>query len=657
MLGNHDQALNHLRQAAALDPSLAQVSNSLGLLAFHQGRHTEAEAAFLEAIRLRPRLVAAYINLANVHNTCHRGAQAAAALRTALTIEPDNPVALTNLGQIFCDMGEPLLLGEAEALCRRVVALAPRLPEAHESLGNVLRAQGRPQDAVACYQRSGKLDRRRAMPHYLIGELLRERRDYDQAARFYQTACALEPGEARFHAGDGSLALDRGRHEEAAGHFQRALVCNPRSAESHHGLGLAYLEQSQLDRAETSFREALSIDPRLALSWCALARLQSERGEFDASCASARSALANQPGLVDAYWRLAVNLKGRLPEADVQAIERLLKLPALTDEKRALLRFGLAFVFDARGLYSAAAAHLETANALQSSANAARGMSHDPEKHSRFIDQMIATFTPATIARGEAWGVADPRPVFVVGLPRSGTSLVEQILASHPQVHGAGELPHVHDFFLNLPELLEQPAASPFQAWSALGSDQARSVAGRYIARLDALAPVAASRVVDKMPDNIRLLGFIAVIWPGARVIVCDRDLRDVAISCWQTSFEKNAWATNWEHIARRFADHQRISNHWNNTLPERSLMIRYEDLVVDFESNARRLVDFLGLEWDPACLEFHKTRRVVKTASMVQVRQPLYTHSVGRWRHYEQSLEPFLRACERLGVVVANER
>jgi tetratricopeptide (TPR) repeat protein len=656
VLGRIDQSLHHLRQAAALNPSLAQVANSLGLIAFQQGRHADAEAACHEAIRLQSKLAAAYINLANVHNACHRAPEAAAALRTALSIEPDNPLALTNLGQVLSEMGDPKLLAEAGTLCRRAVALAPQLPQALESLGNVLRAQRRPQDAVACYQRAGKLDRRRAMPHYWIAEVLRERRDYHQAARFYQSACTLEPGEARFHAGKGGLALDRGRPEEAARHFQQALACNPKSAEALHGLGLANRADGRLDDAERNWREALSIDPRLAVSLCALARLQSERGEFEASSALARAALAISPGLVEAYWRLAVNSKGQLPEADVQAIERLLELPSLTDEKRALLRFGLAVVCDARGLYSQAAAHLDAANASQSATNAAHGLSHDPDRHSRFIDQMIAAFSPQIVARARGWGIPDPRPVFIVGLPRSGTSLVEQILASHPDVHGAGELHHVHDLFLGLPEQVGQPTADPFQAWSALNADGARSVARKYLERLDSLAPAAARRVVDKMPDNIRLLGFIAVMWPSARVIVCDRDLRDVAISCWQTGFEKNAWACDWDHIARRFADHQRIFNHWQHTMPEPSFVIRYEDLVRDFESNARRLIEFVGLDWNPVCLEFHKTRRVVRTASLVQVRQPLYTHSVGRWRHYEETLQPLLRACARIGVAMAKE-
>ncbi len=355
---------------------------------------------------------------------------------------------------------------------------------------------------------------------------------------------AREPKEARFHADFGSLAMARGQHEEAARHYRTALECNPRVAEFQLGLGLAILEQGRLGQAEPIVRDALSIDPFLTAAWCALARLQAERGDFDLSCRSARSALAIRPGLPDPYWRLASNLKGDLPEADAQAIEGLLENKSLTDSECALLQFGLAFVFDARGLYSRAAAHLEKANALQGSAKAVRGEVYDGDRHSGFIDRTIAAFKPEVIARARGWGDPDPRPVFVVGLPRTGTSLVEQILASHPQVHGAGELQEMQRLFLNLPHLLDQPSADPFDALAAMTLDRAKTAARVYLDALDSLAPSTAARVVDKMPDNIRYLGLITMILPEARVIVCDRDLRDVALSCWQTGFEKTRGQT-----------------------------------------------------------------------------------------------------------------
>ena len=191
----------------------------------------------------------------------------------------------------------------------------------------------------------------------------------------------------------------------------------------------------------------------------------------------------------------------------------------------------------------------------------------------------------------------------------------------------------------------------------ALGPVSAGKAARAYLDRLGALAPATAARIVDKTPDNVRLVGLIAMLWTEARVIICSRDLRDVALSCWQTGFTANPWNNDWDHLGRRFADHQRILSHWRCTRPLAWLDVSYEDVVANLEENARRLVEFAGLPWDPACLNFHATRRVVRTASLVQVRQPVHPHSVGRWRRYEQSLQPLFDAFQRHGVELADYR
>ena len=205
--------------------------------------------------------------------------------------------------------------------------------------------------------------------------------------------------------------------------------------------------------------------------------------------------------------------------------------------------------------------------------------------------------------------------------------------------------------FQSLPERVGRPAFDPIAAIHYLDRQTTRTLARRYIESLSETAPPGAARIVDKMPDNINLLGWIALLWPRARVIVCHRDLRDIAVSCRQTDFISLEWTTEWEHLARRFADHLRIGDHWKRTRPLEWLDVRYEDLVADFEPNARRLIAYLDLDWEPACLEFHASRRIVRTASMVQVRQPIYSGSVQRWKNYESMLVPFYQALERLGV------
>jgi tetratricopeptide (TPR) repeat protein len=650
-LRRFDEAEAHLQKALELDPALPEAWNSLGRLAHDQARYADAEAAYHKAIELRADFAVAYNNLANTLLARRRWALAAEALQGALRIEPNDAAALSNLAQALGEQGNPDLLDEAEAVCRNALALAPGFAQALDNLGNVLRVRGRLSEAVACYEEALRGDPSRASSHRLMGHVYQYCDRFQEAGRCYEAARSLQPNDPKVYADLGSLAAVRDKYDESARHYQRAVALDPSFAEAHQGLGQTLLKQGHHTRAEASLREALRLDPELAASWDALARLQAECGDLELSCQSARTALALQPTLVEAYWRLAIALKGRLPDVEFQAMERLLGRPALPQRDRALLHFGLGTVCDARGAYEQAAAHLEAGNALQDALKTAWGVRRDPDEHTRFIDRMIAEFTPEFIARTRGWGDPDPRPVFVVGLPRTGTTLVEQVLASHPDVHGAGELREVLRAFETLPAVVDQPRADAFDALRLLTPTLTKAAARPYLERMDATAPSAALRVVDKMPDNVQFLGMIALLWAGARVIVCNRDLRDVAASCWLVGFEAHPWTNNWELMAQWFANHQRIMEHWRATRPVDLLEVDYEDMVRDLEGHARRMVNFLNLEWHPACLDFHKTRRMVRTASFVQVREPVYSRSIGRWKRYETSLQPLKRAFLKYGV------
>ena len=226
--------------------------------------------------------------------------------------------------------------------------------------------------------------------------------------------------------------------------------------------------------------------------------------------------------------------------------------------------------------------------------------------------------------------------MFIVGLPRSGTTLIEQILASHSQVFGGGEIKLAHDTMA----ALGGQGADPIEGLRQLDRQTAHRLASRHLERLRAFSP-AALRIVDKMPDNYLLLGLLASLFPRAKFIHCRRDLRDVAVSCWMAHFQEIRWANDQQHIVSRFHAYQRIMAHWRKVLPVPLLEVDYEETVADLEGVARKLVAWCGLAWEPKCLEFHQTKRPVRTASAVQVRQPVLRTSVGRWKHYEQALAP----------------
>jgi hypothetical protein len=237
------------------------------------------------------------------------------------------------------------------------------------------------------------------------------------------------------------------------------------------------------------------------------------------------------------------------------------------------------------------------------------------------------------------FGLEAELPIFIVGLPRSGTTLVEQILSSHSRVHGVGEPNRIPRSFESLPQLLNR-SATPLACVRDLDRATVQELGRRHLAWMRERDP-RAERIVDKLPDNYLYLGWIVTLFPRARIVHCRRDLRDVALSCWMTNFSSVDWASDPQHITSRFADYQRLMAHWRKALPAPVQEVAYEDLVADVEGVARRLLSFCGLEWERGCLQFHRTRRPVTSASLMQVRQPIYNTSVGRWKRYESLMAP----------------
>jgi tetratricopeptide (TPR) repeat protein len=407
-------------------------------------------------------------------------------------------------------------------------------------------------------------------------------------------------------------------------------------------MGALRHEQGRLSEAMALYRRALELRPDLAGGYCSLGTLLEELGEFPEAERCLREALRLDPSHSGALAQLATLLRGKLPEADQAALELLIADPDLSVHKRAGLHYGLAAVRDAKGAYDQAAEHLRHANAMRLADWRKRGTkAYDPEEHERFVAGMAATCTPDFFGRTAGFGLETARPIFIVGLPRSGTTLTEAILAKHSQVFGAGELALVHEGFESLPRLMGRDARA-LECLGELARDTAQLLAEHHLDRLRE-QNASARHVVDKMPDNYMYLGLLAALFPNATFIHCRRDLRDVAVSCWMTDFRHIRWACDMDHIASRFRAYQGLMDHWRRVLPMPVLEVDYEETVADLEGVGRRLVAWCGLAWEPACLRYHEGRRSVRTASVTQVRQPIYTHAVARWRHYEQALSPLL--------------
>jgi tetratricopeptide (TPR) repeat protein len=529
-------------------------------------------------------------------------------------------------------------LHEALEHCRAAVRLRPNFAEAHSNLGNVLREMGRLAEAKACYAEALRLQPKQAMIHNNLGQALQEEGKLDEALACYQRGLQFEPNLARLHCNLASLLEEQEKYAEAITRYEIALRLEPNYAEAHNGLGWVGHELGRYEEAQDRYRTALRLKPDFAPAHCNLGTVREELNDFAEAEHCWRQALRYDPQHAGAWSQLATLLRDKLPEGDLTAMRQLLADPDLTDGKRATLCFGLGQVLDARKSYDEAAEHLRQANAMALREWCKRGQGYDPANHTVFIDRLMATFTPAFFQRMRGPGADSERPIFIVGLPRSGTTLTEQVLASHSLVFGAGELRLAREEFDRLVGD-EKNQNGVFNGFVALDAPGVHSLAGRYLDRLGEIE-AAAPRIADKMPDNYQLLGFLATLFPQAKFIHCRRDLRDVALSCWITNFRHIRWASDPEHIAARFRDYQRVMEHWRQVLPVPLLEVDYEETVADLEGVARRLVSWCRLAWEPACLAFYKGKQPIRTASVTQVRQPIYTRSVARWKNYEKTME-----------------
>jgi tetratricopeptide (TPR) repeat protein len=639
MAGDAAAAVAAARRAIELVPQNADGHNHLGLALQGQGQFAEAAAAFRRAIGLRPDFALAHNNLGSALRELGQNDEALAEFREAVRLAPNLPPALSNLGQSLLEKGER---DEAEKHCREAVRLAPAFPEGLSNLGNVLRAQDNLKDAKECYELALKMRPNVAMIHGNLGQALQQEGNLADAIKCYERAAALDPTSPRFESYLASALVEKEDYDAAIDHYRKALALKPDFPEALNGLGSVLHERGDFRAAVASFEEALRQKPDFADAYSNMAGAYAELGDLEKSNFYYREALRCDPDYTGALGVLATHLRDKLPGEDVEKMKEFLAREHLSEWRRATLHHGLAHVYDAAKQYGLAADHAARGNAYRKEVWARQGKAYNREEHAGFVSFLFKQFQPPFFERVKGWGLDTEVPVFVVGMPRSGTTLLEQILGSHPQVHGAGELPVAKEVFDQVPKWLGVKAA-PAVCVPQLTREVVQQAGKEHLTRLRALHPTAA-RVVDKMPDNYMWLGFLAAIFPRAKFIYSKRDLHDVAVSCWVTNFKQIRWACDMEDIASRIKNHLRIMDHWRAVLPVPVLEVEYEQTVEDLEGVARKMIDFCGLEWNPACLAFHESKRTVRTASLSQVRQPVYKKSVRRWKNYEEPLGPLFK-------------
>jgi tetratricopeptide (TPR) repeat protein len=640
-LGRYDAAVACCRTALKLEPRFPGAGNNLGLSLHALGETKAAIEQFRETLRIQPDFAMAHNNLAITLRSLGEKAEAIKHFDLALKYTPTLAESHSNLGQLLFEEGR---LQEALTHCREAVRLRPDFPEAHTNLGIVYRGLGRGAEAKACYAEALRLNPELAVACNNMGQVVQEEGNLDESITWYRRSLDLDPGSVLVQCNLATALKEQHKIHEAIAHYDMALRLDPNSADAHNGRGWVRHEQGDLEGAHFHYRKAVELRTDFALAHCNLGTVLEEFGDMEGAQRCFREALRHDPDHAEAFALLASLVGAKLSDAELAAMQRLVSAPnhpGLNEYKRSALHFALGNALDARGDYLTAADHLRQANALGGADWKRRGRPYDPVEHANSITKIIETCTPAFLERVRGFAVDTELPVFIVGFPRSGTTLTEQILASHSKVYGAGELSIVRDTLESLPRTMKVDATAA-ECLGRLDRESAQRLTRHHLNHIRALDPQAL-RIVDKMPENYIYLGLMTALYPGARFIHCRRNLRDVAVSCWMTHFRHIRWANDPEHIVSRIRGYERLMEHWRQVLPPVWLDVSYEETVADLETAARRIVTFCGLEWEPECLAFHEGRRTVRSASLAQVRRPIYKNAIARWKHYERELGPML--------------
>jgi tetratricopeptide (TPR) repeat protein len=639
-LGQHDEAAECCRAALRLQPHYPEAANNLGLALQGLGKHAEAADQFRAALDIKPGFAMAQNNLGILFRDQGNLDEAFKAFEAAVALDPDLGMARANLGQMLIDRGQ------AEQALEHLVQAArlqPDLAAAHNNLGNAYLALERWPEAQAAYVAALNRSPELVRAHANLGLALQRQGRLPAALTCFRKAVELAPEDADVVKLLADAALVDDDLAAALPCLERFAALRPELPEGHNFLGRAWQEQGRYEEAAACYRRVLELQPTYLDAFLNQGILHEELGAMSEAEAAFRHAHSRWPQAPGPLAHLATLLRGKLPDGDLEALQERLADPGLLEGPRGGLLFGLAQVLDARGEYALAAACLTQANALALELRRKEGSTYDPSEHALFVDRLIEGFTPDLFRRLAGAGSDTRQPIFVFGMPRSGTTVVEQVLASHSRVHGAGELRLVRQTFEGIPAVVgRQEGLLP--CLNALTADTVGHLGERHLAAWHALQErthpgPCPERLVDKMPDNYLYLGLIALLFPRATLIHVCRDARDVAVSCWMTNFRSIRWANAQDHLAGRIQQHRRLMAHWHTVLPVPVHVVMYERLVDNFETEARGLLSACGLDWEPACARFHETTRPVRTASVTQVRQPLYRKSLARWKHYEPVL------------------
>jgi tetratricopeptide (TPR) repeat protein len=503
---------------------------------------------------------------------------------------------------------------------------------------------GKIDQAIAAYAKVLSTNPKHFNACHLLGVALHHAGRSKEAAAVIAQAIQLNGNVPDAHYNLAAVHLRLGRPDLALHSVERALALRADYPEAWLTRGVSQLKLGKLDQAEASFTKALAQRPGFAQAHNNLGSLKENKGEFGAAIANWQRAIDAKPDYAEAYRNLAQHKVSALRPSDLKQMEALAGAGTLAPKDLAFINFALFEARHAAKQHDAAFAHLNRANELMHAQ-----VPFKVEAERSMVESVRAAFSKEVINEGARRGSQSDKPIFIIGMPRSGTSLVEQIIASHPQVTGAGELIYMAEVAR---PFMPKADSLPVWQWGDAGIDL-EQLADTYLAHLDRIAPEA-RHVTDKMPSNFYFAGLIGMILPRAKIMHVTRHPMATGFACYRRRFDVgHGFSYDLQSIGQFYGLYRSLMAHWHAVMPGQILDVSYEALVSDPEPAVRTMLAHCELDWDDACLRFHENRRTVKTASAMQVRQPIYTSSVESWKQYAAHLQPLANALKDAEVCV----
>jgi len=605
LLGRLDESITHGQKAVALDKKMVMAHSNLGIAYFDKGDDVRAESAQKAAINLDPNFAPALNNLGSIYRNRKDDDKALVFYHRALKANPEYLASYNNLGETLVRRDQP---EQALDILNQALAKNQRYPEAQCNKGYALLGIGEEAQAMTCFNFALQL-----------------RPDYPEA-----------------FVGVGRVHNEMQNYKEAERAVKQAIALKPDMAEAHSVLGSVYLSEGQTEKAKETFRKALSFDPELNSAELGLGNILLEEGHLEESEKLFSRLLTSKSERISALFSLVQTRKMR---ADDEAIgmleEEALRLNELPDSKQTYIHYALGKVYDDLKMPDKSFPHF-----LEGARIKRKKIHYDAKDKEKVFARIQSLFSPEFFDRVKGNGNSSDVPVFILGMPRSGTTLTEQIISSHPDVFGAGELFEMLNISKgnsSFPDYIER-----------VTSDIITKMGNEYVEKVMARAP-GSKRITDKMPANFLNVGLIHAALPKAKIIHVMRNPLDTCISCFTRLFAHNQdYTYELNELGQFYKGYHDLMQHWERVLPKGSFMnIQYEDIVADTEGQARKLIEYCELPWNESCLDFHKNERNIRTASVAQVRQPIYKSSVARWKAYEQYLGPLI---EGLGHAYKHE-